>query len=66
MVALRVVFMSFAFLGVWAFGEGEFWLALVKVIAILAFFLCSILISTGVIGGQNIRFKYYQDPLQME
>lgn len=62
MVALSVVFMSFAFLGVWAFAEGEFWLALVKVIAILAFFLCSILISTGVIGGQNIGFKYYHDP----
>ncbi|KAJ5333897.1 uncharacterized protein N7506_007680 [Penicillium brevicompactum] len=57
-----VIFMSFALLGVWAFGEAEFWLALVKIIAILSFFLCSILISTGVIGGQNIGFKYYHDP----
>ncbi|CAI7595362.1 unnamed protein product [Penicillium bialowiezense] len=57
-----VIFMSFTLLGVWAFGEVEFWLSLVKIIAILAFFLCSILISTGVIGGQKIGFKYYNDP----
>lgn len=54
--------MLFALLGVWAFGEAEFWLALIKVIAIAAFFLCAILISTGVIGGEKIGFKYYHDP----
>ena len=54
--------MSFALLGVWAFGEAEFWLALVKIVAIFAFFLCSILITTGVIGGQKIGFNYYHDP----
>lgn len=54
--------MSFALLGVWAFGEAEFWLALLKVLAIAIFFLCAILISSGVIGGQKIGFKYYEDP----
>lgn len=54
--------MSFALLGVWAFGEAEFWLALIKVVAIAAFFLCSILSTTGVIGGEKIGFKYYHNP----
>lgn len=54
--------MSFALLGVWAFGEAEFWLALIKVVAIAAFFLCSILITAGVIGGKKIGFKYYHNP----
>ncbi|RDW81394.1 uncharacterized protein DSM5745_04951 [Aspergillus mulundensis] len=56
------IFMSFALLGVWAFGEAEFWLALIKVIAIAAFFICAILISTGVIGNRKIGFRYYHDP----
>ena len=54
--------MAFALLGVKSFGEAEFWLALFKVIAIVAFFLCAILISTGVIGGQSIGFSYYHEP----
>ncbi|OJJ64080.1 hypothetical protein ASPSYDRAFT_192134 [Aspergillus sydowii CBS 593.65] len=57
-----VIFMTFSLLGVWAFGEAEFWLALTKVLAIAAFFICSILISTGVIGHRKIGFKYYHDP----
>ncbi|KAI9172813.1 amino-acid permease [Paramyrothecium foliicola] len=55
-------FMAFQFFGIKSFGEAEFWLALAKVIAIAAFFLCAILISSGVIGGQKIGFKYYKDP----
>ncbi|KAL2843146.1 amino acid permease-domain-containing protein [Aspergillus pseudoustus] len=48
------IFMSFALLGVWAFGEAEFWLALTKILCIAAFFLCAILISSGVIGNRKI------------
>ncbi|KAL4899788.1 hypothetical protein BDW74DRAFT_188931 [Aspergillus multicolor] len=59
---LWAIFMSFALLGVWAFGEAEFWLSLIKVIAIAAFFICAILISTGVIGDRRIGFSYYKDP----
>ncbi|KAJ4307768.1 hypothetical protein N0V84_012508, partial [Fusarium piperis] len=33
------IFLAFTFLGIQSFGEAEFWLALIKVIAILAFFL---------------------------
>ncbi|KAL6359820.1 hypothetical protein LRP88_07244 [Fusarium phalaenopsidis] len=40
----------------------EFWLALIKVIAILAFFLCAILITSGAIGGEKMGFKFYHDP----
>lgn len=54
--------MTFALLGVKSFGEAEFWLALIKVIAVAAFFLCAILITTGVIGGQKIGFNFYHDP----
>ncbi|KAK7228074.1 hypothetical protein V2G26_000244 [Clonostachys chloroleuca] len=55
-------FMLFQFLGIKSFGEAEFWLALIKVLSIAAFFLCAILITTGVIGGEKIGFKFYQDP----
>ncbi|KAH0365124.1 amino acid permease-like protein, partial [Aureobasidium melanogenum] len=56
------VFLAFTFLGVWAFGEVEFWLSLAKVIFIVAFFISAILISTGGIGGEEIGFKFYNDP----
>lgn len=54
--------MAFTFLGVKSFGEAEFWLASIKVLFILIFFICAILISTGVIGGEKIGFKFYRDP----
>jgi amino acid transporter len=49
-------------LGVRVFGETEFWFTLAKILALVAFFLCAILISTGVIGGEKIGFKYYHNP----
>ncbi|KAF6825634.1 amino acid permease [Colletotrichum plurivorum] len=55
-------FLAFTLLGVKSFGEAEFWLALTKVVAIFAFFLCAIFISSGVIGGEKIGFKFYHDP----
>lgn len=58
----RCGFMAFALLGVKSFGEAEFWLALIKVLAVAAFFICAILITTGVIGGQKIGFSFYHDP----
>ncbi|UPK94841.1 hypothetical protein LCI18_005776 [Fusarium solani-melongenae] len=56
------IFLAFTFLGIQSFGEAEFWLALIKVIAILAFFLCAILITSGAIGGEKMGFKFYHDP----
>ncbi|KAL8965721.1 MAG: hypothetical protein Q9197_006364 [Variospora fuerteventurae] len=57
-----VIFISFSMLGILAFGEVEFWLSLIKVLAILIFFIVSIFISAGVIGPQKIGFKYWNDP----
>lgn len=60
--SFRFFFLGFALLGVRVFGEAEFWFTLAKILALAAFFLCAILISTGVIGGEKIGFKYYHDP----
>ncbi|KAL9008146.1 MAG: hypothetical protein Q9173_006696 [Seirophora scorigena] len=57
-----VIFIAFSMLGILAFGEVEFWLSLIKVLAIIIFFIVSIFISAGVIGPQKIGFKYWNDP----
>ncbi|WVQ83832.1 hypothetical protein IAT38_005976 [Cryptococcus sp. DSM 104549] len=57
------VFLSFSYLGVLAFGEAEFVVTAVKLLFILAFFICSILITSGAIGNQGVvGFKFYHDP----
>ena len=58
-----VAFLLFAYLGVLAFGEAEFIVTTIKLVFILAFFICAILISTGAIGDQGkVGFKYYHNP----
>ncbi|KAA8904672.1 amino acid permease [Sphaerosporella brunnea] len=57
-----VLFLSLSMLGVLAYGEVEFWLALIKVISISIFFVIAIAISTGGIGPHKIGFKYWKDP----
>ena len=58
-----VIFLLFAYLGVLAYGEVEFIVTAIKMIFILAFFICAILISSGAIGDQGkVGFKYYHDP----
>lgn len=57
-----IIFLSLSMLGVLAYGEVEFWLSLVKVISISAFFVVSIAISAGGIGPKKIGFKYWEDP----
>ncbi|KAL7269371.1 hypothetical protein RUND412_007975 [Rhizina undulata] len=57
-----VSFLSLSMLGVLAYGEVEFWLALIKVISISLFFIVAIAISAGGIGPQKIGFKYWKDP----
>lgn len=56
------IFMCLSNLPILAYGEVEFWLALIKVIAILIFFIIAIAISSGGIGGRTIGFKYWTDP----
>ncbi|VVT45225.1 uncharacterized protein SAPINGB_P000679 [Magnusiomyces paraingens] len=56
-------FMSFQLLGVEAFGEAEYWLALIKLLGLVTYFLFSIIyISGGVKGVPAFGFHYWKDP----
>ncbi|KAK4057232.1 hypothetical protein OIO90_001727 [Microbotryomycetes sp. JL221] len=54
--------LGFAFLGVRAFGEAEFWLTLIKVIAIFLFLIFAIVRASGGIGEDARAFGYWSDP----
>ncbi|KAI9375534.1 amino acid permease/ SLC12A domain-containing protein [Aspergillus egyptiacus] len=56
------LFLGLSNLGVREYGEMEFWLSLIKVLALVVFFILAICISTGGIGGEVIGFKYWRDP----
>ncbi|KAI8304852.1 General amino acid permease [Colletotrichum sp. SAR11_59] len=57
------LFLGFQLLGVEAFGEAEFWLALLKLIGLVAYFIFSIVYVSGGIPGQDaIGFRYWRDP----
>lgn len=57
-------FLAFQLLGVTAFGEAEFWLALVKLLGLTAFFFFAIIYAAGGIVGQDqpLGFRYWRDP----
>ena len=58
-----VLFMGLSMLGVLAYGEVEFVLATIKVIAIVVFFILSIVINVGGTGDLGyIGFRYFKDP----
>jgi amino acid transporter len=50
------------FLPVDVFGEFEFWFSLLKVIALVGFWMFSICINAGVGDQGYIGFKYYDEP----
>ncbi|SEN01083.1 lysine-specific permease [Ligilactobacillus sp. WC1T17] len=61
LAALVVIFIINA-LSVSSFGETEFWMALIKVIAVLAFLVIGLLTIVGIIGGhatylENFTYK---------
>ncbi|KAL4804059.1 amino acid permease/ SLC12A domain-containing protein [Aspergillus unguis] len=56
------LFLGLANFGVRIYGELEFWLSLIKVLALIVFFILAICISTGGIGPQVIGFKYWHSP----
>ncbi|KAJ5633347.1 hypothetical protein N7490_009686 [Penicillium lividum] len=56
------LFLTLSNLGILAYGEMEFWLSIIKVLALIMFFILAICISTGAIGPQTIGFKYYHQP----
>ncbi|KAI1298990.1 hypothetical protein EDD11_006585 [Mortierella claussenii] len=44
-------------LSVQAFGEGEFWFSIIKVLTVIIFIIVGILIDAGAVGGETIGFK---------
>ena len=61
---LWFLFLGFQLLGVEAFGEAEFWLALVKILGLAAYFLFAIIYAAGGLVGQDqaLGFQYWRDP----
>ncbi|KAI0116125.1 putative amino acid transporter [Hypoxylon sp. NC0597] len=60
---LWTAFLLFQLLGVTTFGEAEFWLALLKLVGLVAFYIFSIIyVSGGVRGADAIGFRYWHDP----
>ncbi|KAL1842343.1 hypothetical protein VTJ49DRAFT_5511 [Mycothermus thermophilus] len=56
-------FLAFQLLGVETFGEAEFWLALIKIIGLIAYFFFSIIYASGGIKGVDaLGFTYWRDP----
>lgn len=57
-------FLAFQLLGVEAFGEAEFWLALLKLGGLVAFFIFSIVYAAGGLHGQQhaLGFRYWHNP----
>jgi len=56
------LFLALSLFGVLVYGEIEFWLSLIKILAILAYFILAVLIDIGVIGGTHIGMRYWQNP----
>jgi amino acid transporter len=56
------LFLTLSLVGVLIYGEIEFWLSLIKVLAILIYFVLAILIDIGVIGGNFIGMRYWESP----
>ncbi|KAI0551526.1 amino acid permease-like protein [Xylaria curta] len=56
-------FLCFQFLGVETFGEAEFWLALLKLAGLIAYYIFAIVYASGgVKGADAIGFRYWHDP----
>lgn len=57
-------FLGFQLLGVEAFGEAEFWLALLKLLGLTAYFIFAIVYASGGLVGQQhaLGFRYWSDP----
>jgi amino acid transporter len=57
-------FLGFQLLGVETFGEAEFWLALIKLAGLVAYFVFAIIYASGGLIGQDaaLGFRYWHDP----
>lgn len=58
------IFMAFQMLGIEAFGEAEFWLALLKLLGLTAYFIFAIVYASGGLIGQTepLGFRYWSNP----
>ncbi|KAG7194690.1 S-adenosylmethionine permease gap4 [Scheffersomyces spartinae] len=59
---LFVLIIGINFFGVRGFGEAEFWLSLIKVIAVIGFIILGICITCGVGSQGYIGGKYWHNP----
>lgn len=59
---LWFAFLAFQMLGVESFGEAEFWLGLVKILGLLAYFIFSIVYVSGGVNGDEVGVRYWHDP----
>lgn len=58
-----VAFLLFSMMGVLAYGEAEFWLASIKILFLVVFFILSIVVNVGGTGTHDyIGFRYFQNP----
>lgn len=58
-----VFFLSFQLLGVDSYGEAEYWLALVKIIGLTAFYIFALIyMCGGVKGTPAFGFQYWKNP----
>ncbi|WFD27887.1 General amino acid permease [Malassezia nana] len=55
-------FLGYQMLGVQSFGEAEFWLGLVKLLGLAAYFIFSIVYVSGGVNGDAVGFRYWNDP----
>ncbi|RMD39200.1 hypothetical protein DV735_g5929, partial [Chaetothyriales sp. CBS 134920] len=56
------VFLAFQMLGVESFGEAEFWLALVKLGGLAAYFIFAIVYISGGVNHDAVGFRYWHNP----
>ncbi|RYO75538.1 hypothetical protein DL766_010284 [Monosporascus sp. MC13-8B] len=62
-VPLWGYFLILWLLGIETFGEAEFWLALIKLLGLCAFYIFAIVYATGGIkGAEAVGFRYWRDP----
>ncbi|KAH7310426.1 amino acid permease/ SLC12A domain-containing protein [Stachybotrys elegans] len=61
---LWFLFLAFQLIGVEAFGEAEYWLALFKLLGLTAYFIFAIIYAAGGLIGQDepLGFRYWHDP----
>ncbi|KAG0262998.1 hypothetical protein DFQ27_001993 [Actinomortierella ambigua] len=61
-VIIIVVLVIINFLGVKVYGEVEYWFSILKVVTIVVFIICGILVDSGAIGGHRYGVENWSIP----